>query len=45
MRSGYELCEEVHIPNEKVGKIQVDLDDRDALRWDNIDNIDCSVAE
>ena len=44
-RSGYELTEEVHIPCQKVCAIRIDLDDKEALMWDNIDTIDPSLAD
>jgi hypothetical protein len=45
IRSGYTLLEEVHIPSQKVSAIRVDLDDKDALMWDNIDSISSEVAD
>jgi len=45
VRSGYGLFEEVHIPCQKVSAIRVDLDDKESLMWDNIDNIDSGVAD
>lgn len=45
IRSGYSLVEEVHIPSQKVSAIRVDLDDKDALLWENIDSIDSEIAD
>jgi hypothetical protein len=43
--SGYALSEEVHLPSEAVASIRVDLDEVDALLWENIDDVDMEVAE
>jgi hypothetical protein len=43
--SGYTLKSVTHIPTHKVAAIKVDLDDREAIMWDNVDDIDYAVAE
>ena len=43
--SGYTLCEEVHLPSEEVAALKVDIDNTDALIWDNIDDVAMDVAE
>lgn len=45
VQSGYALLEEIHIPSQKVSAIRVDLDDKEVLMWDNIVNIDSSIAD
>lgn len=43
--SGYTIGREVHIPSQKVAAIRVDLDDKEAVLWRNIDDIDSAGAE
>ena len=37
--SGYTLSEEVHIPSAAVAALKLDLDDKAAIQWNNIDDI------
>jgi len=43
--SGYTIKREVHIPSKKVAAIRVEIDDKEAVCWNNIDEIDSDVAE
>jgi hypothetical protein len=45
VQSGYTIKRETHIPSQKVASIKIDLDDKEALLWNNIDDIDSSLAE
>jgi len=41
--SGYTLEEEIHIPSAAVAALKLELDDKAALQWDNIDDV--SIAD
>lgn len=45
VRSGYTLCQNVHIPDPNIAAIELDADERERLRWDVIQDIDWAWAD
>jgi hypothetical protein len=45
VKSGYTLQEETHIPSDAIAAIPVELEDGEAIRWDNIDDVSGDTAD